>query len=166
MYSFGFMQSMDSKDSSAVAAETLSNLSQAAAFQGHPNALVQAQQIAQHYAAHLPHVLASDPGPSSHPQGPPNLGQLSAAASAIQGAPGTRSQDGDDRLENGSADGAASGSVDGDGDGQQDKGTSKTGGRRGTRGATMTNDEWTRQRKDNHVSFRFCEVGSYFDDHI
>lgn len=154
------IQNIDSKDSSAVAAETLSNLSQAAAFQGHPG-LAQAQQIAQHYAAHLPHhphVLATDPGPSSHPRGPPNLGQLSAAASAIQGGPqgqASRAQDGDERKENGSVEGNASGSGEGEGDGQDKPNSSSKsgGGRRGGRSATMTNDEWTRQRKDNHVGF-------------
>ncbi|KAH9932846.1 hypothetical protein B0H21DRAFT_760478 [Amylocystis lapponica] len=159
----------DLKDSAA--AETLSNLSQATfaqhqAHQQHPHH-PQHLQHPHHYPVHPhhPHVTLADPGPSTHPRGPPNLGQLSAAASALQSptAPPQQgqmpmmrahSQEGDDGMGNddGGGDGMDGGSG-GEGGADGDKPNSsggKAGGRRGGRSATMSNDEWTRQRKDNH----------------
>jgi transcriptional regulator CBF1 len=86
-----------------------------------------------------------DPGPSSHPRGPPPLGQLSAAAAAavqtppIPGPPISEGEELDkdiddlDQPKSGSAPGSSSGRT------------------RGNRPAAMGTDEWARQRKDNHV---------------
>ncbi|KAL4254671.1 hypothetical protein ABKN59_004470 [Abortiporus biennis] len=108
--------SRDLKDNAA-AAETLSNLSQT--------------------------QLMSEPGPSSHPRGPPTLGQFSASPTSAlrQGAEDEgQSMEMEDPASQG---GEGSPSPD-------DKPSSKPAGRRGGRNATMTNDEWARQRKDNH----------------
>ncbi|KAH0834094.1 hypothetical protein J3R83DRAFT_11379 [Lanmaoa asiatica] len=86
-----------------------------------------------------------DPGPSSHPRGPPNLGQLSAAAAAVVQSPaiptGPPVPDGDEANKDSD-------------DGDKPKGASTSGagsGRtRGNRTAAMGTDEWARQRKDNH----------------
>jgi hypothetical protein len=125
------------------AAQTLSNLSQAA-FP--PQQLPVTQQLPHHY---MPNV--SDPGPSSHPRGPPNLGQLSAVAAsgAAQGQP-PMSDDLDDLPSDGEGStGKASGLP-------PASATSSPTGRNGAtrsrgRASTMGSDEWTRQRKDNHV---------------
>jgi hypothetical protein len=91
----------------------------------------------------------ADPGPSSHPRGPPNLGQLSqiamqaqaaaAAAAAGVGAvpppPPGGEQDEDDSDE------------------KKDKPAGASGRRGGRGGAAMGSEEWARQRKDNHVRF-------------
>ncbi|KAI0938006.1 hypothetical protein AcW1_002333 [Taiwanofungus camphoratus] len=160
----------DPKDS--VAAETLSNLAQTAyAQQGHPNHPQHIPHQAHYHVVHSQqpphsHPLASEPGPSSHPRGPPNLGQLGAVASALQPPPPlpptqtsvmrTQAHDGGEgaqRLEGQDA-GAGDGGngSDGAGDGSDKAGNSgkSSGGRRGGRNAAMSNDEWTRQRKDNH----------------
>ncbi|KAJ4480911.1 hypothetical protein J3R30DRAFT_3462282 [Lentinula aciculospora] len=114
------------------AAKTLSNLSQQAAFVNASNA------AAQHAAAGtLPHGIPQptpfpgmpEPGPSSHPRGPPNLGQLTGMSASQQ------SKDDDD----------------GDGDQSPEPSTSMpTPNRRGRGGAAMGSEEWSRQRKDNH----------------
>ncbi|OCH90124.1 hypothetical protein OBBRIDRAFT_793586 [Obba rivulosa] len=158
-----FMNRGDLKDS--VAAETLSNLSQAATFaqhQGHPQSIPHPHQY-HTLPPHLqhPHGPPSEPGPSSHPRGPPNLGQLSAVATALQGAPqqppptsairtgshaGEGAPDGDGPGGPNSAGGE--GSIDGADKSQTP--SKSAGGRRGGRNPTMSNDEWARQRKDNH----------------
>lgn len=87
-----------------------------------------------------------DPGPSSHPRGPPNLGQLSAAAAAAvqttaiptgppvqEGEDAKGDSDDGEKLKAGSSSGT---------------GSART---RGNRTAAMGTDEWARQRKDNHV---------------
>jgi transcriptional regulator CBF1 len=118
-----------------------------------------------------------DPGPSSHPRGPPNLGQLSALASGGTGVPhggtlgspplssvrGQEMEEGgsDDELSGGGAGAANSGVGGGIGTGpgrgasaSAATGGGSTGGRtRSNRSATMGSDEWSRQRKDNHVRF-------------
>ncbi|OBZ74673.1 Transcriptional regulator CBF1 [Grifola frondosa] len=75
----------DLKDSAA--AEALSNLSQAGFMQQHP------QHLQQPHPGHFQHVVHPHQMPHpdspvnlvlSHPRGPPNLGQLSAAATALQ----------------------------------------------------------------------------------
>lgn len=87
-----------------------------------------------------------DPGPSSHPRGPPNLGQLSAAAAAAVHTTtiptGPPDQEGEEPKKDSD-----------DGDKAKGAPTSGTGsGRtRGNRTAAMGTDEWARQRKDNHV---------------
>lgn len=87
-------------------------------------------------AGHIPGAYPiGEPGPSSHPRGPPpNLAQLGAAVMQ-QAAPAT-SQDEDDGE---------------DGDNSAPAPT-QTGGRRSRSGAAMGSEEWQRQRKDNHVS--------------
>lgn len=102
-----------------------------------------------------------DPGPSSHPRGPPNLGQLSAAAAAAVQTPamppGPPVQE--DEEANKDSD---------DGDKSKGASTSGTGsGRtRGNRTAAMGTDEWARQRKDNHVrcSIHDLNPGAYSPD--
>ncbi|KAJ6556894.1 hypothetical protein B0H10DRAFT_2121887 [Mycena sp. CBHHK59/15] len=123
------------------AAQTLSNLSQ---FAGGPGATGPGG------------FRVSDPGPSSHPHGPPNLGHLAhgqvphpqnvnmlgTGGMPNPPPPQPQSQDDDD-----------------DGDEYVDKpeATETTarkptgaGKGRGRGGATMGSDEWSRQRKDNH----------------
>ncbi|KAI0659537.1 hypothetical protein C8Q70DRAFT_116442 [Cubamyces menziesii] len=152
-----FLTRGDLKDSAA--AEALSNLSQTAMMQqhlpqAHPN------QFAPHgvhpHQPPMPHNgMASEPGPSSHPRGPPNLGQLSAIASALQANAPQAPPPEDARPPSASQDGAgpqgspspAEGSS---GDADRSAPTAKSSGRRGGRSATMTNDEWARIRKDNH----------------
>ncbi|KAF8628572.1 hypothetical protein AX17_005968 [Amanita inopinata Kibby_2008] len=165
------------------AAQTLSNLAQAP-FAGQP----------QHQSPNQPpppppqqqpgHPLAypgvtglpgiNDPGPSSHPRGPPNLGQLSAVAMQAAPAPLVPGQlpphphpppqqphphpmqheeaaDEDEAIR--SARAAAGGKDGAAGSPSATSATSPTtgtGGRRGGRSAAMGTDEWTRQRKDNH----------------
>ena len=105
----------------------------------------------------------SDPGPSTHPRGPPNLNQIPVVPPP-QGLPQNPVQGGQRRLRTPQAhrtpgsdespgdvgDGAG---VDGDGMGPPSPHDTVPGGRtRGGRAAGMSNDEWARQRKDNHVS--------------
>ncbi|KIK66214.1 hypothetical protein GYMLUDRAFT_38028 [Collybiopsis luxurians FD-317 M1] len=117
------------------AAKTLSNLSQQASFVNATNAVA-----AQHAAAvaglppGIPQPGApgfpalTEAGPSTHPRGPPNLGQM-AVASPSKDEDG----DGDDSEKSPSNSAPAAG------------------GRRGARGgAAMGSEEWQRQRKDNH----------------
>lgn len=112
-----------------MAAEALSNMAQTGF--GHPIANY------QHYNP----IPGMEPGPSTHPRGPPNLASPSSGAPGSS-APVPRSEE------------------DQNGDGQDDDGGTQSadnekpkssGGRRNGRSATMTNDEWARQRKDNHV---------------
>ncbi|PCH43203.1 hypothetical protein WOLCODRAFT_138239 [Wolfiporia cocos MD-104 SS10] len=160
----------------SAAAEALSNLAAQATYQGHPGHIPHPHQPPPHqYAMHAAHqhahVLPNEPGPSTHPRGPPDLGQLAQTA-ALQNGPQsssqgptmrTRSQDAADQQQQpqGQGENAGPGSTSGagpapDGASTQSSGEEKVGavksagGRRGGRSATMTNDEWTRQRKDNH----------------
>ncbi|KAI6147831.1 hypothetical protein BKA82DRAFT_4144645 [Pisolithus tinctorius] len=127
------------------AAQSLQALAQAGMF---PIQGANQQQLP--HAPHqvpVPHTTApgvpgiSDPGPSSHPSGPPNLGQLSAAAVAVQGPqlPQPQPQEISDVQNEG-------------GQGEKAKPNATTGGRasRGGRNPAMGTDEWARQRKDNH----------------
>lgn len=150
------------------AAQTLSNLAFAAPAPNQPTP----QQLAYHTVAGLPGI--NDPGPSSHPRGPPNLGQLSAVALQAAPAPLVPGQlsphpppptqqpqhhpiPQDD--EGGTEDEAVgvAGPKDGPQAGTSAAGSTSTasaasaGGRRGARSAAMGSDEWARQRKDNHV---------------
>lgn len=87
----------------------------------------------------------NDPGPSSHPRGPPNLGQ-SLPIIPMHGS----SQE----MEEGASDGedGANSASGGAGPSNGNGGSSNTGGKpRASRAATMGSDEWSRQRKDNHV---------------
>ncbi|KAH9851282.1 hypothetical protein C2E23DRAFT_877133 [Lenzites betulinus] len=142
----------DLKDSAA--AEALSNLSQTAFMQQH---LPQAHpaQFPPHGMHPIQHNgMPGEPGPSSHPRGPPNLGQLSAVASAMQATaphpqPVAEGQPPDDSQEGDQTQGSPPPDGD-DGDTDRPPSTSKSSGRRNGRSATMTNDEWARIRKDNH----------------
>nr|A0A286LEZ9.1 RecName: Full=Psilocybin cluster transcription regulator [Psilocybe cyanescens]ASU62247.1 putative transcriptional regulator [Psilocybe cyanescens] len=135
------------------AAQTLSNLAQASSPFG-------GQHLPIHYqtgaAGGLPGI--NDPGPSTHPRGPPNLGQLSAVA--MQAAPATiqhQDQQQSGRQEDGEQAGntsidspSAKDGENGTGEFNQTSTSTPSGGRRGGRSATMGSDEWSRQRKDNH----------------
>ena len=96
--------------------------------------------------------MGGEPGPSSHPRGPPNLGQL--ANTALQNAPPPGQQPLRTSQEPQSAGGAvANGGAPDSPDGSEKTASASKAApaRRGGRSATMTNEEWTRQRKDNHV---------------
>lgn len=80
-----------------------------------------------------------EPGPSSHPRGPPNLGNINTGAS-----PNEQISHGSDGQDVPQSPGAGPSSP-------NDSDKPKTAGRRTGRSATMSNDEWARQRKDNHV---------------
>ncbi|TFY61661.1 hypothetical protein EVG20_g6973 [Dentipellis fragilis] len=152
------------------AAETLSNLAQAS-----PTSIATAAAtFAPVYppphpgSAHgLPAI--SDPGPSSHPRGPPNLGQLSALASAVQGMR-AQAQEAEEEAEEGGEEGQGSPSSQqnaeqqqegGGAGGQQPTSTSRPRGRN----INMGSEEWARQRKDNHVRGSFPSVrGRLTDD--
>ena len=84
----------------------------------------------------------NDPGPSSHPRGPPNLEQLSAVA--MQAAP-VKQQPQPPRPEGGVPE------LDGSQSPAGGTATANTAARK-TRNVAMGSDEWTRQRKNNHVS--------------
>lgn len=129
------------KDSDA--AQTLSNLSQNSQFAALAQAQAQAQ--AQPGTSGPNQSNPFDAGPSSHPRGPPNLGQLSALASQsppLSAARAQGQQEGDEMGSDGDEDNKAG-----------NQGSPQPGTKRGGRSATMGSEEWTRQRKDNHVSF-------------
>lgn len=94
----------------------------------------------------------ADPGPSSHPRGPPNLGQLSAAAAAAVQTPAMPPppvQDSDEaNIDSDDPDKLKTVSTSGTGSGRT----------RGNRTAAMGTDEWARQRKDNHVRCFMCDL--------
>lgn len=133
------------------AAQVLSNL---AAFS--PGAAQYPQQGA---STGLPGI--NDPGPSSHPRGPPNLGQLSAVAlQATSAASQPLRPEGsvtDERSVQQLQQAAQLVQAVTGGSDTADKtvgsptaSVTTSGGRR--RNPAMGSDEWTRQRKDNHVS--------------
>ncbi|KAK0470011.1 uncharacterized protein EV420DRAFT_1497938 [Desarmillaria tabescens] len=104
----------------ADAAQILSNLAQQQGFVG--------------VIPGFPGPGISDPGPSSHPRGPPNLGQQK------------ETEEGSDEGE-----GAAKPPPKPENAPPINQGPNPNlGGRRSKSGATMGSDEWTRQRKDNH----------------
>lgn len=133
------------------AAQALSNLSQ--------NPFPNQQGLPVQYPPGTPGI--NDPGPSSHPRGPPNLGQLSAVAmQATPAPPPPGQQPPADPSKPVSPTASAPPPA-------QDNSVASTsaaqvtapaappappatGGRRGRNPAIGT-DEWTRQRKDNHV---------------
>jgi len=114
--------------------------------------------IPQHQLGPFP---GNDPGPSTHPRGPPNLNQIPVVPPP-QGLPQNPVQGGQRRLRTPPAhrtpgsdgspgEGGDSAGVDGDGMSPSAQHDSVPGGRtRGGRAAGMSNDEWARQRKDNH----------------
>ncbi|KAG6841793.1 hypothetical protein C0991_006677 [Blastosporella zonata] len=127
------------------AAQTLQALSTQPTFPGGPGT---------HYPGPHPGGLPgiNDPGPSSHPRGPPNLGQLSAVAMSAAPAQSRPSQlpGHPQEMEEASEDDRR-GQM---GGGSQDMKPASPGATtargRGARSATMGSDEWSRQRKDNH----------------
>lgn len=129
-----FHKSPTQGDMTGEAAQSLQALAQAGLFP------LQNQHQLQH-----PIPFPGDPGPSSHPRGPPNLGHLSAAAAAAGHTPpaSQHTQDGGDALSDTDI-------------GEQPPSTAPqppsgtTGRSRAARSAAMGTDEWTRQRKDNH----------------
>ncbi|KAH7928043.1 hypothetical protein BV22DRAFT_1059902 [Leucogyrophana mollusca] len=104
-------------------------------------------QLPGHHTAYQGQGLPgpNDPGPSSHPRGPPNLGQLSAVAAAAVHSPmmasaGPQGQE----TEEGASDAE-------DTEPKPKSTGNAAGGRSRNRGgAAMGTDEWSRQRKDNH----------------
>ena len=127
-----------------------------------------AQQQQQQPGFHIPqHQLGpfpgNDPGPSTHPRGPPNLNQISVVhppqgipQNPVPGAqrrlrtPPAHRTSGSDGSPGDAGDNAG---VEGDGIAPSSPNEAMPGGRtRGGRAAGMSNDEWARQRKDNHVS--------------
>lgn len=108
----------------------------------------------QHSPVHSQQALAllslSDTGPSSHPNGPPNLAQLSALAAAVGGSSSAPGPDGQRRSSDVTS---AAGEASKGGETSPGPPATRT---RGARSANMGSDEWARQRKDNHVRpFRF-----------
>lgn len=104
----------------ADAAQILSNLAQQQGFVG--------------AIPGFPGPRITDPGPSSHPRGPPNLGQPKETEEASDegevSAPPPPQPENAPPINQGP--------------------NPNLGGRRSKSGATMGSDEWTRQRKDNH----------------
>lgn len=98
----------------------------------------------QHHQMSFPGSGIGDPGPSSHPRGPPNLGQLSAIAAAAGQTPSAppHTQDGDALSDTDVGEKPLS---------TPQSGPTTSGRSRASRNAAMGTDEWTRQRKDNHV---------------
>lgn len=140
------------KDSDA--AQTLSNLSQGASFpiqfQGHQVPQHQVQTHGQPLQHGLPMPTMSEPGPSSHPRGPPNLGQLSALAIQAQSMAAPRNGESGPREGEDGGDGDEGNQMN-DQSGSPSGPTNSAGGRRGGRNsAAIGSDEWARQRKDNH----------------
>lgn len=118
------------------------------------------QQSPVHSQQALALLSLAEPGPSSHPNGPPNLGQLSAlAAAAAGGSSAAPVPDSQTRSSDVKSAGAS----------ETPKGTEPPSAvptptrTRGARSANMGSDEWARQRKDNHVRFipfQFCMARS------
>ncbi|KAI6037977.1 hypothetical protein EDC04DRAFT_2896995 [Pisolithus marmoratus] len=138
-----FQKATGQVDIPADAAQSLQALAQAGMF---PIQGSNQQQLPHAPHQVVPHTAAQgvpgigDPGPSSHPSGPPNLGQLSAAAVAAQGPqlpPGPPPQDMSDVQDEGDSE-------------DKSKNASTSGRTRGSRNPAMGTDEWARQRKDNH----------------
>lgn len=130
------------KQDAEQAAQALSNMAQSP-FASQPGLSV------QYPASAVPGM--NDPGPSSHPRGPPNLGQHGAVA--MQGAPpsGQPQADGAKSIVPQSPNGQdnANASTSTGGGSQPGTPAASAGGRRG-RNPAIGSDEWTRQRKDNH----------------
>lgn len=137
-----FIAQVDNPNQKQDAAQALSNLSQ--------NPFPNQQGIPVPYPPGAPAM--GDPGPSSHPRGPPNLGQLSAAALQQQPAPGPNDPKAPvstgapaSAQDNGQGSTSAASSPNGT------PGGTATTSRRG-RNPAIGSEEWQRQRKDNHVS--------------
>ncbi|KAN0129447.1 Psilocybin cluster transcription regulator [Lactarius tabidus] len=142
------------KESAAEALSALGSLGQPQASNtpaGGPSGLpfpLQKQQpppTSVHSQQALALLALAEPGPSSHPNGPPNLGQLSALAAAAGGSGAMPVPDSQGRLSDSPKSGV------GDAPLSADSIPSAPAPRsRGARSANMGSDEWARQRKDNH----------------
>ncbi|KAF8467048.1 hypothetical protein DFH94DRAFT_779949 [Russula ochroleuca] len=138
------------KESAAEALSALGALGQpqaSSAPAGGPSGLpfpLSKQQSPVHSQQALALLSLAEPGPSSHPNGPPNLGQLSALAAAAGGSapvPDSQTRSSDVKSANaGDAPKSAESSP-------SAPPATRT---RGARSANMGSDEWARQRKDNH----------------
>lgn len=115
----------------------------------------------------LPQHHITEPGPSSHPSGPP-MGHLGALAATAMGT-----NNGAPHLGGGMPPRMEDEEDDEEGHGQQQlkQGTPSASGsptRQRGRAANMGSDEWARQRKDNHVrslifSISFYDLTDCFD---
>lgn len=98
-------------------------------------------------------------GPSSHPRGPPGLGgqpgPLRTPPMSAARTPPSDDSPGDMDGRHGSPTGSNGGGSAGGGSGRTRSG----------RAANMSNDEWARQRKDNHASPSLL-TSSFFVDRI
>ena len=142
------------KESAAEALSALGALGQpqpSSAPAGGPSGLpfpLPKQQSPSHSQQALALLSLAEPGPSSHPNGPPNLGQLSALAAAAGGssaAPVSDSQTRSSDVKSAGANETPKGS--------ESPAVPPATRTRGARSANMGSDEWARQRKDNHVRF-------------
>ncbi|TEB33754.1 hypothetical protein FA13DRAFT_110575 [Coprinellus micaceus] len=138
------MQGIENPNQKQDAAQTLSNLSQ--------NPFPSQAGIPVPYPPGAPGI--NDPGPSSHPRGPPNLGQLSAVAMQQQPAQPRPPTEGSEAPVSSAApvstqDAAGSPSADSSANGATGGSASATTSRRG-RNPAIGSEEWQRQRKDNH----------------
>lgn len=105
---------------------------------------VSKQQSPVHSQQALALLSLAEPGPSSHPNGPPNLGHLSALAAAAGGSSAVPVPDSQTRSSDVKPAAGESG--------KESSPSAPTPTRtRGARSANMGSDEWARQRKDNHV---------------
>ena len=112
------------------------------------------QQSPVHSQQALALLSLAEPGPSSHPNGPPNLGQLSALAAAAGGSSAVPVPDSQTR----SSDVKSAGTSEAPKGAESLSAVPTPTRTRGARSANMGSDEWARQRKDNHVCFSFCPV--------
>lgn len=138
---------LNKPESDATAAQILSGLAQ----QQQPGF----HHLPQHQLNPFP---GADPGPSTHPRGPPNLNQIVAPPQTIppnsapgqrrlRTPPGHRAPGTDGSPGEGGENAGAEG--DGGAPGSPHDGV-PSGRSRGGRASGMSNDEWARQRKDNH----------------
>jgi len=142
------------KESAAEALSALGALGQPSnSPAGGPSGLpfpLQKQQPPPPPPVHSQQALAllalAEPGPSSHPNGPPNLGQLSALAAAAGGSGAIPVPDSQGRPSESSKPGAGDAPTSADSVPSTPAQTRS----RGARSANMGSDEWARQRKDNH----------------
>ncbi|KAL1746584.1 hypothetical protein HDZ31DRAFT_62024 [Schizophyllum fasciatum] len=103
-------------------------------------------QFNQQSQMQVPYPGVGDPGPSTHPRGPPNLTQLATANLAATLA--ARPTNGN--LPTATVPGPTTVDSPTEETSQAPNSTGSASGRRTGRNPAMGTDEWTRQRKDNH----------------
>lgn len=108
---------------------------------------LQKQPSPVHSQQALALLSLAEPGPSSHPNGPPNLGQLSALAAAAGGSSAVPVPETQARPSDGVKPTSAVEAPKGVESASAPPAATRT---RGARSANMGSDEWARQRKDNH----------------